>query len=106
VNLLKVEDNGMALAAQFVQPRRGEKIRGRSEEAAHREHDKLAGVDYTLTDRGCPLLDDALARLECEAQEFLPAGDHTLVLGRVLDGRVVASGEPLTSTYTGWTYSG
>jgi len=28
------------------------------------------------------------------------------VVGRVLDGRVEREAEPMTSTYTGWTYSG
>jgi flavin reductase (DIM6/NTAB) family NADH-FMN oxidoreductase RutF len=47
-----------------------------------------------------------MAWLECEAEQFLPAGDHTLVIARVLDGRVLRDAEALTSTYTGWTYSG
>jgi flavin reductase (DIM6/NTAB) family NADH-FMN oxidoreductase RutF len=106
VNLLKQQDNGMALAAGFVQPRKAEKIRGRSEAAAGREYDKLADVDYTTTPRDCPLLDAALAWYDCEAQDFVPVGDHVLVSGRVLDARVVGSGDPLTSTFTGWSYSG
>lgn len=106
VNLLRQQNNGMTLAARFVQPHRASKVRGRSDAAAGREYDKLDGVDYRTTDRGCPILDDALMWVECEVQEFVPAGDHTLVLARVLDGEVVNSGDPLTSTFTGWVYSG
>ena len=106
VNLLEEGQDGLELARRFLQPAEGAKVRGRSEEAAAQHHDKLAGVDYRLAANGCPVLDEALAWLECEATDFLPAGDHTLVLGRVLDGAVTASGEPLTSTYTGWVYSG
>ena len=106
VNLLKQQDNGMALAAEFVQPHRAAKVRGRGDQAGLREYDKLAGAEYTTTERGCPILEAALAWLDCEAQDFVPAGDHTLVIGRVLDGEVVASGDPLTSTFTGWVYSG
>ncbi len=47
-----------------------------------------------------------MAWLECEAEQFLPAGDHTLVIARVLEGRVLKPAEPRTSTYTAWTYSG
>jgi len=106
VSLLQQQNNGMALAARFVQPRRAEKVRGRSEGAAAREVDKLADVEYSATARGCPILTDALMWLDCEAEQFLPAGDHTLVIGRVLDGAVTGTGDPLTSTYTGWVYSG
>ncbi len=96
----------MALAARFLQPRQGAKIRGRSEQAQAAVHDKLAGVDFAPDARGCPLLDDALAVYECEAEQFVDAGDHALVIGRVLDARVLRSAEPLTSVYTGWSYSG
>ena len=106
VNVLQGDLDGMELARGFLQPYEGSKVRGRSAEAAAQQHDKLAGVDYRATDSGCPVLDEALAWLSCEAQDFLAAGDHTLVIGRVLDGAVEGEGEPLTSTYTGWTYSG
>ena len=108
VNLLSQEGNGMALARGFVQPSDASKVKGRSEDAAAQQHDKLAGIDYKLAERavGCPILDDALAYAECAAEQFIEAGDHVLVLGRVLFAEVINSGEPLTSTYTGWSYSG
>jgi flavin reductase (DIM6/NTAB) family NADH-FMN oxidoreductase RutF len=54
-----------------------------------------------------PLLDGALAQLECEAEQFVPAGDHTLVVGRVLDGAVlIENGDPLTQRHLGWQYGG
>ncbi len=106
VNLLKQEGNGMALAAGFVQPQHGAKVRGRSAAEAAREHDKLAGVDHELTEGGCPILSDALAWLSCELEAEHEVGDHVLVIGRVVDGEVIGQGEPLTSTFTGWVYSG
>ena len=39
-------------------------------------------------------------------QEFVPAGDHTLVIGEVLDGAVLRDGEPLTQRILGWSYAG
>ncbi len=108
VNLLAQEGNGMALARSFVQPSNAAKVKGRSEAAAAQYHDKLQGVDYRLSERaaGCPILEDALLYLECQADQFVEVGDHVLVTGRVLFGDVQQSGEPLTSTFTGWTYSG
>ncbi len=104
VNLLA--EDGMTLAARFLQPRQGAKIRGRSEQAQAVVHRKLDGVEYTVDGRGCPLLADALAVYECEAEQFVDAGDHELVVGRVLDARLLRSADPLTSVYTGWSYSG
>ena len=104
VNLLPQE--AMEFAARFAQPTEGSKIKGRSPEEAAKVHHKLEGVATTESARGCPILDEAMAWLECEAEQYVPAGDHTLVIARVLDGRITRDAEPLTSTYTGWTYSG
>ena len=106
VNLLSQDKDGMDLASKFAQPYYGAKVKGRPEREAEKVHHKLEGIPYTLTGSGCPVLEAAMAWLECEAEQFLPVGDHTLVIGRVTDGRLVREGEPLTSAYTGWTYSG
>lgn len=106
VNILTGDLDGMDLARGFLQPYLGSKVRGRSVEEAARTHDKLANVAYRTTESGCPVLEEALAWIECEAQEFVSSGDHTLVIGNVIDGDVEGEGEPLTSTFTGWTYSG
>jgi flavin reductase (DIM6/NTAB) family NADH-FMN oxidoreductase RutF len=95
------------LAATFAQPHDASKIKGRSEEARAVIHDKLRGVPYSRGEEtGCPLLDDALAWLECSAEQFVPAGDHTLVIGNVLGGAVLRDGEPLTQRALGWAYGG
>jgi flavin reductase (DIM6/NTAB) family NADH-FMN oxidoreductase RutF len=105
VSLLR--SDGRELAAHFCQPRDASKIEGRSDEASAVIYNKLDGVDYSegaLT--GCPLLDDALAVLECEVAQIIPAGDHTLVTGKVLGGAVINEGEPLTQRILGWSYAG
>jgi flavin reductase (DIM6/NTAB) family NADH-FMN oxidoreductase RutF len=105
VNALPAE--AKELARQFAQPRDASKIKGRSEEETQRIYDKLAGVAYSRGERtDCPLLDDALAWLECEVDQLVPAGDHTLVIGRVLDGAVLRDAEPLTQKHLGWQYAG
>jgi flavin reductase (DIM6/NTAB) family NADH-FMN oxidoreductase RutF len=46
---------------------------------------------------GAPLVEGALATLECRTEQRVPAGDHTLVIGRVLTATVPsAEGGPLT----------
>ena len=67
-----------------------------------RDTDKLAGVRWHPGRLGAPILDDALAYFECEMGATLPAGDHELVLGRVIDGRIMAPGAvPMTYAETG-----
>lgn len=56
--------------------------------------DKFDGVAYRLSPRGLPLIDGALAHLECATVSTHDAGDHTIFVGRV-EGGDVASGEPL-----------
>jgi Conserved protein/domain typically associated with flavoprotein oxygenases, DIM6/NTAB family len=55
-----------------------------------REHDKLAGVRWHPGHGGAPILDEALAYFDCELAGSLHAGDHEIVLGRVIDGRILA----------------
>ena len=45
--------------------------------------DRLAGLDVELLDR-VPIVRDALAALVCTLEAEHPAGDHSIVLGRVL----------------------
>jgi flavin reductase (DIM6/NTAB) family NADH-FMN oxidoreductase RutF len=42
-----------------------------------------------------PVLSEALAYLECRVTGRFPAGDHDLVLGRVVGGRLLDEGHPM-----------
>ncbi|HJR41859.1 MAG TPA: flavin reductase family protein [Gemmatimonadaceae bacterium] len=67
-----------------------------------RERDKLAGVRWHAGYGGAPILDDALAYLECERVSGVPAGDHELVLARVVGARVLSpDAAPLAYADTG-----
>ena len=105
VNLLHEKD-GMEIARAVVMPAESKKIRGRSDEAAAMVVDKLAGLDYGIHDNGCPVLDKALGWLTCDAEQLIPTGDHTLVIGRVTDGDVLRAGEMLIERELGWEYGG
>jgi flavin reductase (DIM6/NTAB) family NADH-FMN oxidoreductase RutF len=52
--------------------------------------DKLAGQRWQAAHGGAPVLLDALAYLECRVVGRHPAGDHELVLGQVVGGRLLA----------------
>lgn len=53
------------------------------------KEDKLAGVAWRPGRSGAPILDDALAYFDCELTGSLHAGDHEIVLGHVIDGRIL-----------------
>lgn len=106
VNLLAQDEESMELARRFAQPYSGEKVKGRKGPEATMVHNKLEGVEYDLTGSGCPILAASMAWLDCTLDEIVPIGDHSLVVGLVTDGRIEKEAEPMTSTFTGWTYSG
>jgi flavin reductase (DIM6/NTAB) family NADH-FMN oxidoreductase RutF len=106
LNALSQDRPSMDLAAKFAQPYYGSKINGRTRTAAEEVHHKLEGIPHTKIASGCPVLDDAMSWLECKVEQFVPTGDHTLVIARVIDGAAKRDGQPLTSSFTGWNYSG
>jgi flavin reductase (DIM6/NTAB) family NADH-FMN oxidoreductase RutF len=59
-------------------------------------------TEWTTGRIGAPLLLESLAWFECQVVREHPAGDHVLVLGKVIDGRLLDSkAEPLTYRETG-----
>jgi flavin reductase (DIM6/NTAB) family NADH-FMN oxidoreductase RutF len=53
-----------------------------------RNVDKLAGIRWHAAASGAPVLDDCLAYYDCRVVARHSAGDHELVIGRVVDGAV------------------
>lgn len=62
---------------------------------ASREEDKFAGVAHGQSPGGLPLLDNALAWIECETERVIEIGDHLLVVGAVLAMERRGEGKPL-----------
>lgn len=56
--------------------------------------DRFDGVGYGLSTDGHPILEGVLAHLECTVQASIPAGDHSVFLGRVVGG-APGEGSPL-----------
>lgn len=44
----------------------------------------FCGASYTLSAHGLPILEAGVAHLECNVEQTLDAGDHTIYLGRVV----------------------
>lgn len=58
--------------------------------------DKFAALSWHAGATGSPILDGVLAYVDCDLEAEHDAGDHTVVLGRVRDVRILdAEGSPL-----------
>lgn len=57
--------------------------------------DRFAGLDYTLSPAGLPVLGGALAWFECRNRSRYDEGDHLIFVGEVLHCGQRESGEPL-----------
>ncbi len=51
--------------------------------------DRFAGLETTVAENGCLILNDALAYLECTVQNRMECGDHWLVYATVERGKVL-----------------
>lgn len=56
---------------------------------------------FELSERGLPMLLGTLAMLECEVVNMFPGGDHTILVGEVMDARV-GKGCPLLYYRSGY----
>ena len=61
---------------------------------AQDREERFDGIGYQESPRGLILLDGALAHIECERAATHEAGDHTILVGRVVAGSAV-DGRPL-----------
>ena len=77
VNVLHQDQ--MTLAAHFAQSRC---------------ENKLAGIDWSQKRTGAPVLAECLAYFECVVASRCAAGDHEIIVGRVIDGSLLNEGIP------------
>jgi flavin reductase (DIM6/NTAB) family NADH-FMN oxidoreductase RutF len=64
--------------------------------------DRFEGVGHRASQGGHPILDGALAWMECEPHATFPGGDHTILVGRLLQGGTT-DGAPLLYYRGGFT---
>lgn len=50
--------------------------------------DAFDGLDYALNDQGVPLIENCLARFECVTQANHDAGDHKIIVGKVVQAQM------------------
>ena len=92
VNLLGKDQK--AIAEHFVKP-------------ATVVGEKLKDIRYRTGKTGAPILEEALAFVECEVREIANThGDHAVVIGEVVEAGVRKDELALTLMDTGWHYGG
>lgn len=62
---------------------------------ASKDPDKFSGTPHRLSSRGSPVIDGAVAWIECDRYSVTDAGDHEMVTGLVREMDVVGGGLPL-----------
>ena len=62
---------------------------------AMRKSDKFVDIDWRLTSQGNPLIDGAVAHIDCRVDIIHDAGDHQIVIARVEDLGMHNSAYPL-----------
>ncbi|MGA8891185.1 MAG: flavin reductase family protein [Anaeromyxobacteraceae bacterium] len=72
-----------------------ERLAGQFARQSMQGEDKLAGVAHREGETGSPILEDAVAYFDCELSFFVEAGDHFLLVGRVVDAGALRDGRPL-----------
>ena len=66
--------------------------------------DKFAGVDHSPSPLGNPILDGALAWVDCELHQEYDGGDHTIVVGAVHALSARSDVDPLLFFKGGYVY--
>ena len=72
---------------------------------ASRAEDKFSGIAVRTGESGLPLIESALATLECTVADQLPGGDHTIFVGLV-DHVRTREGQPLIYFRSGYSTLG
>lgn len=68
---------------------------------------EFAGIPFASGIDGAPLLDGCVAWIECRRHATFPGGDHTILVGEVVDARLGDDDDPLvffTGDYTSLTW--
>jgi len=61
----------------------------------HSTNDKMSGYQWLQTKTGAPALTNALAYFDCQVDHFSEAGDHKIVVCKVVDAAILNQGQPM-----------
>jgi flavin reductase (DIM6/NTAB) family NADH-FMN oxidoreductase RutF len=96
---------GRAFSVNFV-AKSDRKILEQFFKPAPASGNRFGDLGFSLKATGTPVLDAAIAFLECEVKHVLDAGDHSVVVGEVVEAEVRRDEAPLVMSDTPWHYGG
>ncbi len=62
---------------------------------ASKVEDRFSTCDWQVSENGLPLIDGAFGIFECKTFQAIEAGDHTILIGEVIDLQVNQEKEPM-----------
>ncbi|MFC5591465.1 flavin reductase family protein [Sporosarcina soli] len=62
---------------------------------ASKVEDRFSTCDWQVSENGLPLIDGAFGVFECKTFQAIEAGDHTVLIGKVIDLQVNQEKEPM-----------
>lgn len=62
--------------------------------------DKMVGFNWQQAETGAPILSDSLAYLDCQVSHYVDAGDHKIVVCKVIAAATLNEGRPLLYNQT------
>ena len=68
--------------------------------------DRFGDLTYRIQKTGAPVLDKALSYIECEVVHIHEVGDHSIVIGEVVNAEIRSDQPPLVMGDTPWHYGG
>jgi flavin reductase (DIM6/NTAB) family NADH-FMN oxidoreductase RutF len=72
-----------------------------AEHFAHSDIEKMIGYQWLHRKTGAPILMESSAYFDCEVKHYLDAGDHKIVVCKVVDAGYLQSGQPMLYSETG-----
>lgn len=67
---------------------------------------RFGGLTFRLGKTQTPLLDKAIASIECQVRHLTDAGDHTVVIAEVVAAELHSDEPPFVMSDTPWHYGG
>lgn len=62
---------------------------------ASRVEDRFATCEWKMSDNGLPIIEGTFGLFECETFQTIDAGDHTIIIGKVIDLQIDKDKEPM-----------
>jgi flavin reductase (DIM6/NTAB) family NADH-FMN oxidoreductase RutF len=87
--------DAFASGSHFAIHMLGESQKPLSNRFASRGEDRFRELDHAPGVGGVPVISGCLAHLQCETERVLDGGDHSIVVGKVVDFKTEADEHPL-----------